>query len=50
MIRALAYKWQRVLFACWQQRMPCDEKRYLDRLRITGSPLATIIDHPQVIT
>jgi hypothetical protein len=28
-LRALAYKWIRILFRCWQQRTPYDELRYL---------------------
>jgi transposase len=38
-VRALAYKWQRVIFACWKNRQPYDEARYLQRLRLTNSPL-----------
>jgi transposase len=32
-IRALAYKWIRILFRCWQQRTPYDELRYLKSLQ-----------------
>src|SRR4029077_17467362 len=28
-IRALAYKWIRILYRCWQERIPYDELRYL---------------------
>jgi len=38
-VRALAYKWIRVLYRCWQQRTPYDESKYLDTLRRRGSPL-----------
>jgi transposase len=38
-VRALAYKWQRVIFACWKNHQPYDEARYLQRLRLTDSPL-----------
>ena len=38
-VRALAYKWQRVIFACWITHQPYDEARYLQRLRQTGSSL-----------
>jgi transposase len=39
-IRALAFKWIRILWRCWQDRTPYDESRYLDSLRRRGSPLA----------
>jgi transposase len=38
-IRALAFKWVRVIFACWKRRQPYDEARYLEQLRRKGSPL-----------
>ncbi len=40
-LRALAYKWIRILFRCWQTRARYDEHSYLDALRRRGSPLAT---------
>jgi transposase len=42
--RALAYKWQRVLYRCWQTGEPYDEKRYIAALRHRGSPLVELID------
>jgi transposase len=39
-LRALAYKWIRVLFRCWKERRPYDEDTYIDALRRRGSPLA----------
>lgn len=39
-LRALAYKWIRILFRCWKERRPYDEDTYLDALRRRGSPLA----------
>jgi transposase len=42
-VRALAFKWQRILFACWQRRCPYDEQRYLDSLLKAGSPLVAVI-------
>jgi transposase len=44
-LRALAYKWQRVLFRCWQNHEPYDETRYLAALRRRGSPLIAYLDH-----
>jgi transposase len=38
-IRALAYKWIRILFRCWQERTPYDELRYLRSLQKCRSPL-----------
>ena len=42
--RALAYKWQRIIFRCWQDRVPYDESRYIARLRETNSPLLAFMD------
>jgi transposase len=38
--RALAYKWLRIIYRCWQTREAYDEARYLQRLSATNSPLA----------
>ena len=38
-LRALAYKWIRILFRCWKDRKPYDEGKYIDALRRRGSPL-----------
>jgi len=38
-IRSLAFKWQRVIFRCWQDRKPYDEKQYINALKTSGSPL-----------
>lgn len=38
-VRALAFKWIRILFRCWKLREPYDEARHLARLQTTGSPL-----------
>jgi transposase len=39
-VRALAYKWIRIMFRCWQDRTPYDEARYQQALNRRGSPLA----------
>ena len=39
-LRALAYKWIRILFRCWKERRPYDEDTYIEALRRHGSPLA----------
>ncbi len=41
--RALAYKWQRIIFRLWQNGERYDEDRYIARLRATGSPLCEMI-------
>ena len=38
-VRALAYKWIRILYSCWQTRAAYDEATYLEALRKRGSPL-----------
>ena len=38
-VRALAFKWIRILYRCWQTRTPYDESIYLKALERRGSPL-----------
>lgn len=38
-IRALAFKWIRILFRCWKTSTAYDETTYLNALRKRGSPL-----------
>ena len=38
-MRALAFKWIRVLYRCWQTRTPYNETVYLNVLRKRGSLL-----------
>lgn len=45
-IRALAYKWIRILYRCWKLRVPYDEDRYIDALRKNGSTLVERLDRP----
>lgn len=40
-IRTLAYRWIRILYACWKSRTAYDETRYLTQLALRGSTLAT---------
>jgi transposase len=47
-VRALAYKWQRIMFRCWQNHEPYDEERYLAALRRHHSPLISRIDSTRV--
>jgi transposase len=38
-LRALAFKWIRILHRCWLDRVPYDESRYLMALQKRGAPL-----------
>ena len=38
-VRALAFKWIRILYRCWQSRTPYDESKYLNALKRKDSPL-----------
>lgn len=40
-LRGLAFKWIRVLWRCWHDRVPYDETRYVAALTQRNSPLAT---------
>ena len=39
-VRALAYKWIRIIYRCWQNHERYDEERYIRALKENGSPLA----------
>lgn len=41
--RALAFKWIRILFACWQKNEPYNEIKYIAALQRRKSPLAELI-------
>lgn len=38
-IRALAFKWIRIIFKMWKDKVPYSEAKYLEALRKAGSPL-----------
>jgi len=38
-VRALAFKWIRILYRCWKDGTPYDEQVYLQALKRRGSPL-----------
>jgi transposase len=42
-VRALAFKWIRVVFRCWKDRVAYDESKYLATLARRGSPLAAVV-------
>jgi transposase len=39
-LRALAFKWIRIIFRCWKTRTPYDEALYCKSLKLRRSPLA----------
>jgi transposase len=43
-VRALGFKWQRVIFRCWQTRTPYSDARYEQALKQAGSPVAALFD------
>lgn len=45
-LRALAFKWLRILYRCWQTRTPYDERLYLKALARRGSPLRLTLPVP----
>lgn len=47
-VRALAYKWQRVIWRCWQDRKPYAEKTYEAALRKNGSHLPGLFDRVEL--
>jgi len=42
-VRALAFKWIRIVFRCWKDGVAYDESRYLHSLAGRGSPLAALV-------
>jgi transposase len=42
-VRALAYKWIRILFRCWKNRQPYDPQLYLSSLLQRGSPYGSSV-------
>ena len=43
-VRALAFKWIRILYCCWATRTPYDEAKYLKALQERGSTLLKIAE------
>ena len=42
-VRSQAAKWIRIVYRCWVNRTPYDERVYLDALRRHGSPLMSVM-------
>ena len=38
-VRALGFKWQRIMFRCWQNHTPYDEAQYIESLKRSDSKL-----------
>jgi transposase len=47
-VRALAFKWQRIIWRCWQNHTPYDDARYEAVLRKRGSELVNLFDRVEV--
>lgn len=47
-VRALAFKWQRIIWRCWQDRTPYQDSRYEAALRKANSPLIALLDKVQL--
>ena len=47
-VRALAFKWQRIIFRCWQERKPYQEQTCEAALRKSGSLLVGLFDRIEV--
>lgn len=43
-VRALAFKWQRIIWRCWQDRRPYDEATYQAGLKQRGSPIVALFE------
>ena len=42
-VRSLAFKWIRIIYRCWVDRVPYDDAAYVTSLRERGSPLYQLI-------
>jgi len=47
-VRSLAYKWQRIIWRCWQSRTIYQEEIYEAALKKSGSPLVALLDQIEV--
>jgi transposase len=48
--RSLAYRWIRIIYRCWQARVPYSELTYCDALVQRQSPLARVLSATQPVT
>ena len=42
-VRALAFKWIRIIYRCWKDQVAYDESKYLGALVKRGSPLSAVV-------
>jgi transposase len=47
-VRALAFKWQRVIFRCWKDRVSYNDAQYEATLKRRGSPLVKLFNRVEV--
>ncbi len=47
-VRALAFKWIRILFRCWKDQVPYDEQLYCQSLIRQNSPLVALMQEPDL--
>jgi hypothetical protein len=45
-LRSLAFKWQRIMYRCWQTRTPYNETRHFQQLCQRQSPLLAYLPTP----
>ena len=43
-VRALAYKWIRIIFACWKNKVVYDDQKYVQSLQKSKSPLISLME------
>jgi hypothetical protein len=43
-LRALAFKWIRILWKCWQARVPYNDGQYISALKRRGSPIIEALE------
>jgi len=43
-VRALAYKWIRIIFVCWKNKIAYDDAKYLQSLRKSNSPIIALME------
>jgi hypothetical protein len=48
-MRALAFKWIRILFRCWKNHEAYDDAKYVAALRRKSSPLANLLESSAIL-
>lgn len=46
-VRALAYKWIRIIYRCWKDQVPYNEQKYIESLKRRGSSLVSLLSPAQ---